>query len=118
MNKRIISLILAFLMLSTFLFTGCDALMGGGEETGNQDDIIGEASNSAMTLSMFVVCEKEVSPETASLVENAFNNITKPNFKTQVKLHFVTYDKYYEEIENVVKSNEEYALLEKEAESL
>ena len=31
MNKRIISLILAFLMLSTFLFTGCDALMGGEE---------------------------------------------------------------------------------------
>ena len=55
MNKRIISLILAFLMLSTFLFTGCDALMGG-EETEPGSGMIDEASNSAMTLSMFVVC--------------------------------------------------------------
>ena len=117
MNKRIISLILAFLMLSTFLFTGCESLFGNGEVTNLDEKLADEQSNSAMTLSMYVVCEKEVSPETASLVENAFNNITKPNFKTQVKLHFVTYDKYYDEIENVVKSNEEYAQLEKEAAS-
>lgn len=117
MNKRIISLILAFLMLSTFLFTGCDALMGNVEETDLDGKLADEASNSAMTLSMYVVCEKEVSEETARLVENAFNNITKANFKTQVKLHFVTYDKYYETIENVVKSNEEFAQLEKEAAS-
>lgn len=116
MNKRIISLILAFLMLSTFLFTGCDALMGG-EETDLEEGIKDEASNSAMTLSMFVVCEKEVSEETARLVENAFNNITKANFKTQVKLHFATYDNYYQMIEERVQSNEEYAELEKEAAS-
>ena len=79
--------------------------------------MIDEASNSAMTLSMFVVCEKEVSEETARLVENAFNNITKANFKTQVKLHFATYDNYYQMIEERIKSNEEYALLEKEAAS-
>ncbi len=117
MNKRIISLILAFLMLSTFLFTGCDALMGNGEQTEPGGGMIDEASNSAMTLSMFVVSEAPVSEETARLVENAFNNITKANFKTQVKLHFATYDEYYQVIEDRVKSNEEYALLEKEAES-
>ncbi len=117
MNKRIISLILAFLMLSTFLFTGCDALMGGGDETGNEIEIIGEASNSAMTLSMFVVCEEQPSDDTARAVEEAFNRITKANFKTQVKLHFATYDNYYQMIEDRIKSNEEYALLEKEAAS-
>lgn len=116
MNKRIISLILAFLMLSTFLFTGCDALIGG-DDTNLEDGIKEEASNSAMTLSMFVVCEKEVSEETARLVENAFNNITKANFKTQVKLHFATYDNYYQMIEDRVQSNEAYAELEKEAAS-
>ena len=117
MNKRIISLILAFLMLSTFLFTGCDALMGPGEGTDLEGTLADEASNSAMTLSMFVVSEAPVSEETARLVENAFNNITKANFKTQVKLHFATYDEYYQVIEDRVKSNEEYALLEKEAAS-
>ena len=117
MNKRIISLILAFLMLSTFLFTGCDALIGKGEETGNEGELIDEASNSAMTLSMYVVSAAPVEEATARAVENAFNNITKANFKTQVKLHFYTYEEYYEKIEEVFKQNEEYALLEKEAAS-
>lgn len=113
MNKRILSLILAFLMLTSMLFTGCSSL--GGEDTLDTGDITEEASNSAMTLSMFVVSEEPVSPETAKLVEEAFNKITKVNFKTQVKLHFATYDEYYDVIEERVKSNEAYALLEEEA---
>lgn len=112
MNKRILSLILALLMLASMLFTGCSSL-GGGDDT-LEDPIVKEASNSAMTLSMFVVSEETVSPETAKLVEDAFNKITKVNFKTQVKLHFATYDEYYDRIEETVKSNEAYALLEEE----
>lgn len=114
MNKRTISLILAFLMLSSLLFTGCSSLGGNGEETGSEGEIIDEASNSAITLSMFVVTAEEVSPETAKKVEDEFNKITKPKFKTQVKLHFATYDKYYEMIEQVVESNLALALLEDE----
>jgi len=113
MNKRTLSLILAFLMLWSLLFTGCSSL-GGGEETDIDDGMVEEASNSAMTLSMYVVSEKPVSKETAKLVEDAFNKITKVNFKTQVKLHFETYENYYETIENVVESNMQLALLEEE----
>ena len=113
MNKRIMSLILAFLMLTSVLFTGCSAF-GGTEEEDISDDMVKNQENSAMTLSMFVVSEKPVSEKTAKQVEDAFNKITKPNFKTQVKLHFATYDEYYDIIEERVKSNEAYALLEKE----
>ncbi len=115
MNKRIFTFILAMLMLTSFLFTGCDAF-GGGEESGIEDDITGEASNSAMTLSMYMVSKEPVSEETARAVEDAFNRITKVEFKTQVKLHFATYDEYYETIENVVKSNEEFEDLKDAAE--
>ncbi len=114
MNKRIMSLILALLTLTSLLFTGCD-VFGQGEETDPQGDIVETASNSAMTLSMYVVSKAPVSEETAKLVEDEFNKITKVNFKTQVKLHFATYEEYYDLIESVVKSNEEYADLEKEA---
>ncbi len=105
------SLILAFLMLSSVLFTGC-GVFGEGTTTEEEPDI--SLDNLAITLSMFVVSEKPVSEQTAKEVEAAFNKITKPNFKTQVKLHFATYDEYYDVIEERVKSNEEYALLEEE----
>lgn len=112
MNKRIMSLILAFLMLSSVLFTGC-GVFGNGETT--EEPNVGEdLENYAVTLSMFVVSEQPVPEKTAKLVEDAFNKITKPNFKTQVKLHFATYDEYYDVIEERVKSNEAYALLEEE----
>ncbi|MBQ8257977.1 MAG: hypothetical protein IJY97_00295 [Clostridia bacterium] len=112
MNKRIMSLILAFLMLSSVLFTGC-GVFGNGETT-EPPTVGGDLENYAVTLSMFVVCEQPVPEKTAKLVEDAFNKITKPNFKTQVKLHFATYDEYYDVIEERVKSNEAYALLEEE----
>lgn len=114
MNKRTISLILAFLMLASMLFTGCSSLIGETEETNLSGTLAEEASNSAITLSMYVVCEEEVDERTAQLVEDAFNKITKVNFKTQVKLHFATYEKYYETIDNVVESNLQLALLEDE----
>ena len=113
MNKRTISLILAFLMLASMLFTGCSSL-GGGEETEIGGDMVEEASNSAITLSMYVVSAETVEPKTAQKVEDAFNKITKPNFKTQVKLHFATYDEYYEIIEKVVEENLAFAVLEEE----
>ena len=113
MNKRTISLILAFVMLASMLFTGCSSL-GGGDETNLDDTMVEEASNSAMTLSMYVVSAEPVDEKTALKVEDAFNKITKPNFKTQVKLHFATYDKYYEEIERVVEENLAFAVLEEE----
>ncbi len=114
MNKRTISLILAFLMLASMLFTGCSSLMGEGDGTDLDKELAEEASNSAMTLSMYVVSAEPVSKETAKLVEDAFNKITKVNFKTQVKLHYATYDEYYDRIDEVVESNLALALLEEE----
>ena len=72
MNKRIMSLILAFLMLSSVLFTGC-GVFGEGTTTEEEPEI--SLDNLAITLSMFVVSEKPVSEQTAKDVEAAFNKI-------------------------------------------
>ena len=74
MNKRIISLILAFLMLSGILLTGCSSLGGEGDET-LDEILVEEASNSAITLSMYVVSVEPVDEKTAQKVEDAFNKI-------------------------------------------
>lgn len=115
MNKRIFCLILAVLMLSSFLFTGC-GMFGGDEDKNIGDEITTEASAYAETLSMYVVSAAPVSEETAKLVEEAFNRITKVEFKTQVKLHFATYDEYYDVIEKVEEENIAYAELREKAE--
>jgi len=100
MKKRIFSLILATVMLLSVVFTGCSQSNDDVEETTTT-----AASESAKTVTMYVVTEKEVSEETANKVSEAFNQITKAKFKTRVSLHFVTYDKYYETIEGVIAEN-------------
>lgn len=115
MNKRIVSLLLCFVMLMGIMLTGCS---GNGD---NKDGELGGgvtkvASKSTTTLSMYVVSEKEVSAEDKKLVQDAFNKITKSRFKTQVILNFCTYDKYYETIEDVINANERKVVLAAEAE--
>jgi len=113
MKKKIISLALCLIMLLTTVLTGCTTSGDDGDST---DKVIDQASDSTMTLSMFIVCEKEVSDETAKLVSTAFNNITKSKFKTQVSLHFLTYDKYYSTIETMIAENDAHTALGEVAE--
>ncbi len=70
-------------------------------------DISEEASDSAMTLAMYLLCESEVSTEQAQKIETAVNKITKPKFKTQLKLYFYTADKYYEALDASFKARAE-----------
>ncbi|MBP5174127.1 MAG: hypothetical protein ILP01_04170 [Clostridia bacterium] len=110
MKKRIISLFIALTMLLTSVLLGCSQ---------KEDDVEQEtkeaASETAKTVSMYVVTEKEISEETANKVSEAFNQITKAKFKTRVVLHFVTYDKYYETIEGVIADNAAREALKEEA---
>ncbi|MBP5270189.1 MAG: hypothetical protein ILO42_04445 [Clostridia bacterium] len=101
MKKRTVCILLAALMLFSLVLVSCGEV--------SSDDAIDEtneiASESTITLSMFVVCEKPVSEKTAEEVNEAFNRITKSTFKTRVVLHFLTYDEYYSTIEGKIQSN-------------
>lgn len=114
MKKRIISLLLCAVILMGTLLTGCSNKSSSEDQ---EDDIKKQAAKSTFTLSMFVVSEKEVSPEDQKLVQDAFNKITKSKFKTQVILTFATYDKYYETVEGVIEANYRKEILGKEAEA-
>ncbi len=112
MNKKILSLMLVLVMLLTTLLTSCTF----GSSTLDTTTVVDVASESTITLSMYVVSENKISEETAKQVNNAFNRITKSTFKTQVVLHFLTYDEYYSTIENMIEENAKHTELGEKAE--
>lgn len=95
MKKRLICLLLSVIMLLSSCLVGC-AQKDTDEAISDTND---KASESTITLSMYLMSEKEVSAEQAAAVQEAVNKITKSKFKTQLILHFFTEDKYYEAIE-------------------
>ncbi len=86
------------------------ACLAGCSSTGDDeaiDNINEEASESALTLSMYLMSENEVSDEQADAIETAVNKITKSKFKTQLELHYFTADEYYEQLEASFAAREE-----------
>lgn len=94
MSKKIVCLLLALLMVVT-VFTSC----AGDDSDDAINDAKEEASETTVTLSMYLVSEKEVSKEQATAIQEAVNKITKSKFKAQLILHFFTEDTYYEALD-------------------
>ena len=94
MNKKIICFLLCMVML-------LGTLVGCSSETTDEalDNIDKEASENAVTLAMYLLCEEEVSKEQEAKIEEAVNKITKSKFRTKLDLYFYTADKYYEALE-------------------
>ena len=102
MNKRIISLLLAALMVLV-CFAGCSKK--SDEEL--QASVQAAASASTTTLSLYLMSDAPVSAEQAAKIEQAVNKITKAKFKTQLKLTFLTEDQYYTVLEENFKLQQE-----------
>ena len=94
MSKKLICLFLGLTMLLSVCLTGC------AEKTEDEayDDKVEAASQSAVTLSMYLMSEKPVDAETAAKIEAALNDITEKN-TIHMKLHFYTAADYYAELE-------------------
>ena len=102
MKKRILCLLLCVVMLAACL-AGC------GKKTEEEaiDDVNKEASESAMTLAMYLLCEEEMSEEQQAKIEEAVNKITKSKFKTRLDLRFYTADEYYTKLEEAFAARTE-----------
>ena len=102
MKKRILCLLLCVVMLAACL-AGC------GKKTEEEaiDDVNKEASESAMTLAMYLLCEEEMSEEQQAKIEEAVNKITKSKFKTRLDLRFYTADEYYAKLEEAFAARAE-----------
>ncbi len=94
MNKRILCLLMCLLMVVS-VFAGC----AQKDDDAAVEDINEEASESALTLSMYLMSENKMSQEQMDAIETAANRLTKSKFKTQLELSFFTEDEYYEKLE-------------------
>lgn len=88
--KKLLCLLLCAVMLISVL-TGCSS----------EDDPAGSADSSrkTVTLTMWVICEEEVSKETEAQIEEAFNIITEADYTTHVDFVFCTEAEYEAKLE-------------------
>ncbi len=102
MKKRLLCLVLCAVMLLSVFLTGCKK-----EEGDDTTEIEKTNSATAVTLTMWVVSEKEVDPATASAVNAALNSITKTRFKTQLIVNFLTEAQYQTVLGDTIRANED-----------
>ena len=98
MNKKILSLLLALIMVAA-CFAGCakktdeDAIADTNEA----------ASENAITLAMYLLAEKEVTPEQEEKIEAAVNKLTNAKFKIKLDLFYYTEEEYYKALDRSFK---------------
>ena len=110
MKKRILCLLLCMVMM-----VGVLASCGAKEDSEAVEDINEKASESAITLAMYLMSETEVSAEQEKAIEDAVNKITNAD-KIKLELFYYTPDKYYEALEKAFadrKAAEEQGLITK-----
>ena len=90
-------------MVSSVLFTGCSKK---DDET-IKSEITEEASESTVTLSMYLMSEGEVSDEKTEEIEAAVNRITKSKFKAKIELHYFTEAEYNAALDKAFKDTED-----------
>ena len=99
MKKRLMCLALCLAMLLLPVLTGCNNKNKSVEET-----VSDAASESAVTLTMWMVSEDPVDAETVSAINQAVNAITKAKYKTRVIVKFYTEAEYRDVLDNTIIS--------------
>lgn len=91
--KRLLSLMLCFVMLvTTALTTGCK----------KEEEEEEEVDNGATVLNMFIITEDETTDEQAKAVQLAINELTIKKLKTIVKINYLKEADYWAKIEETL----------------
>ena len=95
MKKRIFCFALCMVMLLAVALTGCK----------KKEDLEEKLTQTATTLSMWVVTENEngVDAETAKIVNDAINVITKSRFKVRLVIKWLTKDEYRNTLDQTIR---------------
>ncbi len=95
MKKRLQCLLLALVLLATVFVTAC-----GEEEIDKTLEFDeGNTTTHAMTITLWGIKGENTTDEAIALVEAAMSEITKADYKTNIKLNLFTEDEYLEAVE-------------------
>jgi len=103
MKKRLFCLFLCLLMVLSLVMTSCSSKTDEDAE----NDIKEAASETAVSLSMWVVCDEKVPDDRVAKVTEAINSITKSKFKTQLVINYLTTEEYNSVLEENITKYEE-----------
>jgi len=95
MNKKLISLFLAMIMVLG-IFTGCSS--SATEEDVEATADTEESARVSMTLSLWAPTEKGTTEEAIEAVEAAMNRLTQAKYDTAIELHLLPRDTYWETV--------------------
>jgi len=108
--KKILTALLAIIMtVTTVMTTGCS---GGNSE---EDAANTTSTRKIVTLNMFIMTEEETDPEVAKKVQMEINKILLPEYKTMLKINYLTADEYWDVLE---ETQEAVAYFRKNGEEL
>lgn len=103
MKKRLVCLFLCLVTLLSAVLTSCSKKTDDEAKESITDD----ASETAITLSMWVVSEEKVSDAAAAAVTEKLNAITRSKFKTELVLTYLTEDEYEAKLSATITAYEE-----------
>ena len=100
-KTRFLSLVLAILMvLSTAVFTGCSE----GEE--EKKASANTSTREIVALNMYIITEDSTTKEAADRVQMALNEILLPNYKTMLKINYLTRDEYWDAVDTALEETD------------
>ena len=100
MKNRFVCLALCLVMLLALVLTSCSS-----DDGASTDVIVNEVESKSLT--MWLVSENEVSPETASAINDAINEITHSRFRINMQVHFLTRDEYEDVLSDTIRAYED-----------
>lgn len=100
-SKRLLSILLAAVMLfSTVVMSGCSG-------TNSEEDAVNSTSTRTITtLSMYILTDEATTKEAADKVQMEINRILLPEYKTMLKINYVTEDEYWDTIDAVMEETD------------
>ena len=100
-SKRLLSILLATLMLfSTAVMSGCSS-------TNSEEDASNSTSTRAITtLSMYILTDEATTKEAADKVQMELNRILLPEYKTMLKINYLTADEYWDAVDAILEETD------------